>query len=158
MTLAKGLGGGIPIGAMLCTAEVGKGFETGAHATTFGGTPFACRVGFTGMRIIEQEGLCGHAASVGEYLLAGLQSFVGKYEGVTGARGRGLLAGLGVDPKVIDRNAVIARCRENGLLLSTAGEDAFRFTPPLIAGRSHVDDALERFEKSLREVQESKKA
>lgn len=159
MTLAKGLGGGVPIGAMLCTAEVGRGFEPGVHASTFGGNPLACRAGLTVLQIIEKEGLCEHAARVGEHLRAGLEDLAGRYDILRGVRGRGLLMGLVVDPESgLDRRELMHRCREHGVLVTVAGGDAMRFSPPLIVGRSHVDEALERFEKALRSMLDERRA
>jgi predicted acetylornithine/succinylornithine family transaminase len=149
MSLAKGLAGGVPIGAMLCTEEVSKGFAPGAHASTFGGNPLACRAGLTVLKVIEQEGLLSHVERVGAHLREGLAELSTRIPGLTGARGMGLLAGVGVDPKVIDRAANIERCRNLGLLLTQAGSDALRLTPPYIVSRSQVDDALGILERAL---------
>jgi acetylornithine/N-succinyldiaminopimelate aminotransferase len=149
LTLAKGLAGGVPIGAMLCTEAVSQGFAPGAHASTFGGNPLACRAALTVLKIIEQEGLLSHVQRVGEHLRVALTELSARVPGLTGARGRGLLAGLGVDPKVIDRAAVIERCRKLGLLLTQAGPDALRMTPPYIVSRHQVDEAVAILERAL---------
>ncbi|MCK6574912.1 acetylornithine transaminase [Myxococcota bacterium] len=149
LTLAKGLAGGVPIGAMLCTEAVSQGFAPGAHASTFGGNPLACRAALTVLKVIEQEGLLSHVQRVGEHLRAALTDLSARVPGLTGARGRGLLAGLGVDPKIIDRAAVIERCRQLGLLITQAGPDALRMTPPYIVSRHQVDEAVAILERAL---------
>ncbi|MSP73148.1 MAG: aspartate aminotransferase family protein [Myxococcales bacterium] len=150
MSIAKGLAGGVPIGALLCTEEVAKGFAPGAHASTFGGNPLACRAASTVLRVIRQEGLVEHVARVGLHLKEQINALSSRVPGCTGARGLGLLAGLGVDPKIIDRTAVIDRARELGLLLTQAGPDALRLTPPFIVGRHHIDVAVDLLERALK--------
>jgi predicted acetylornithine/succinylornithine family transaminase len=149
-TIAKGLAGGVPIGAMLCTEEVSKGFTPGAHASTFGGNPLACRAALAVLDVIEKEGLIAHVERVGAHLRSEVDALSARVPGLTGARGRGLLAGVGVDPSVIDRTAIIDRCRKLGLLITQAGPDALRFTPPYIVSRSHVDDAVATLERALK--------
>lgn len=149
-TIAKGLAGGVPIGAMLCTEEVSKGFVPGAHASTFGGNPLACRAALAVLDVIEKEGLIAHVERVGAHLRSEVDALSARVPGLTGARGRGLLAGVGVDPSVIDRTAIIDRCRKLGLLITQAGPDALRFTPPYIVSRSHVDDAVATLERALK--------
>ncbi len=149
-TIAKGLAGGVPIGAMLCTEEVSKGFSPGAHASTFGGNPLACRAALAVLDVIEKEGLIAHVERVGAHLRSEVDALSTRVPGLTGARGRGLLAGVGVDPSVIDRAAIIDRCRRLGLLITQAGPDALRFTPPYIVSRSHVDDAVATLERALK--------
>lgn len=150
MTLAKGLGGGVPIGAMVCTEAVGQGFAPGAHASTFGGNPLACHTAHVVLQTIESEGLVAHAAQMGERLHAALDGLVGRYDGVIKARGRGLLRGLVVDPAVIDRAQVVAHARDNGLLMTNAGADTLRLSPPLIVGEAHIDDAVSRLDAALK--------
>ena len=149
-TIAKGLAGGVPIGAMLCTEEVSKGFVPGAHASTFGGNPLACRAALAVLDVIEKEGLIAHVERVGAHLRSEVDALSARVPGLTGARGRGLLAGVGVDPSVIDRAAIIDRCRKLGLLITQAGPDALRFTPPYIVSCSHVDDAVATLERALK--------
>ncbi len=152
MTLAKGLGGGVPIGAMLCTDEVAQGFAPGAHASTFGGNPLACRAGLTVLDVIEREGLCERAARVGKYLGGQLQALVDRHWGLVEVRGRGLLRGLAVNPEGFDRAAVVAAARARGLLMTMAGSDALRLTPPLIIETGHVDEAIQILDDALKEA------
>lgn len=148
MSLAKGLGGGVPIGAMLCTEAVSQGFEPGAHASTFGGNPLACRAGLTVLQAIDDEALVERAATVGAYLGEALAT-LSDLPGVGAVRGRGLLRGLAVDPTMVDRAIVRQEAMDRGLLLTQAGPDALRLTPPLIASQAHVDDAIERLRGAL---------
>ncbi|MCB9526485.1 MAG: acetylornithine transaminase [Myxococcales bacterium] len=149
MTLAKGLGGGVPIGAMLCTEEVSKGFEPGAHASTFGGNPLASRAALTVLQVIERDDLCARAETLGARLRAGLAALGREIDGCLEARGLGLLCGLQVDTTKIDRAAVKDAAQARGLLVTLAGEDVIRFSPPLIIGEAHVDQALAILRESL---------
>lgn len=149
MTLAKGLGGGVPISAMVCTEAVSHGFEPGAHASTFGGNPLACHTAQAVIDTIESEGLVEHAAKMGDHLSAALGGLVGKRPGVVKTRGRGLLQGLVVDPAVVDRAAVVAAARERGLLMTNAGADTMRLCPPLIVAQSHLDEAVSILDAAL---------
>ncbi len=138
MTLAKGLGGGVPIGAMVCTEEVSRGFAPGAHASTFGGNPLACRAALAVLDTITEENLVDHVRALGAYLGGALESLC-DLDGVHGVRGRGLLQGVVVDH---DRPAIRTAALHRGLLLTQAGADVLRFSPPLIAGEAHVDEAV----------------
>jgi acetylornithine/N-succinyldiaminopimelate aminotransferase len=149
MTLAKGLGGGVPIGALVCTEEASHGFAPGAHASTFGGNPLACHTAQAVLDTIEADGLVAHAAKMGAHLHAGLEGLVEKHVGVVKARGRGLLRGLVVDPAIVDRPAVVLAARDLGLLMTNAGADTMRFSPPLIVGTAHLDDAVSRLDAAL---------
>lgn len=152
MALAKGLGGGVPIGAMLCTEEVGKGFVPGVHASTFGGNPLVCSAALAVLATIEDEGLLENAAEVGDLLGAGLDDLASTVPGVVAGRGMGLLRALAVDPAIIDRAVVKAACERRGLLVTLAGADAIRLTPPLIAGPAHVEEALDILTAALADV------
>ena len=95
MTLAKGLGGGVPIGAMCCTEEVGQGFAPGAHASTFGGNPLATRAALEVLNTIRDERLLDHVYETGEMLAKGLKKLIAAHpERCVEARGHGLLRGL----------------------------------------------------------------
>ena len=128
---------------MLANKEVAKGFEPGAHASTYGGNPLVCKAALTVLQVIERDGLAAHAGVMGDVLGTGLQSLVERFDSVLEVRGRGLMRGLGVDPQALDRAAVMSTCREHGLLMTNAGADAMRFVPPLITGPSHIEEAVE---------------
>ena len=149
MSLAKGLGGGVPIGATLCTKEAGQGFAPGAHATTFGGNPLATRAGLTVLKVLEREGYIEHAEQMGERLGASFESLVqGHPTLLTGHRGRGLLRGLVVADGV-DRATIVTEARDKGLLVTNAGSDTLRFSPPLTVGPAHIERACEVMDEVL---------
>ena len=138
MTLAKGLGGGVPIGAMVCTEAVSGGFAPGAHASTFGGNPLACRAALAVLDTNESEGLVGHVRRMGDHLRGALESLC-DLPGVHSVRGRGLLQGVVVDH---DRPAIRRAALDLGLLITQAGANVLRVSPPLITGASHIDEAV----------------
>jgi predicted acetylornithine/succinylornithine family transaminase len=147
MTLAKALGGGVPIGALVATEAAAQGltFLAGGavpHASTFGGNPLACAAAVATLDTIEREGLLANCAEVGDYLHQRLSELVARYpDACESARGRGLLRGLAlVDPAATA--PVVAGCRERGVLLSIAGSNVVRFAPALIVKRGHVDEAV----------------
>ena len=152
MTLAKGLGGGVPISALVCTEAVSHGFAPGAHASTFGGNPLACHTAQAVLDTLEADGLIEHAAKMGEHLQAALEGLVARHDGLIKARGRGLLRGLVVDPARVDRAAVVEAARDLGLLMTSAGSDTLRLSPPLNVGSAHIDDAVARLDKALTKI------
>ena len=154
MTLAKGLGGGVPIGAMLCNERVADGFEPGAHATTFGGNPLVCAVANTVLSVVEEEGLVERARDLGAYFEKGLQTMVEQTAGCLEVRGRGLMRGIGVDCERIDRMKVVHGARSRGLLITNAGPDAIRMVPPLIISEAQIDDAIERLHGAIKGASE----
>ena len=126
VTLAKGLAGGVPIGAMLANEEVARGFEPGTHASTFGGNPFATAAALFVQNAIDELGLLEHCREMGGHLGSALLRLAERRRPRTrGARGRGLLQGLVIDGDPAD---VVTRARARGLLLSVAGSQrrAFR--------------------------------
>ena len=152
MSLAKGLGGGVPIGAMLCTEAVAQGFQPGVHASTFGGNPLVCAASLAVLETIESDQLIDHINSVGQALEVALQGVVDRFEACLTVRGRGLMRGIGVDPDQIDRAAVMAAARERGLLITTAGKDAFRLVPPLIIDEADVTKAASILTQAIESV------
>mgnify|MGYP000344934763 CR=1 FL=1 len=151
MALAKGLGGGVPIGATLCTAEAGQGFVPGVHASTFGGNPLACRAGKTVIEVIERENLVERAKVLGQGLAQRFEQLISEHDMLIGQRGRGLLRGL-ITPTDYDRSQIVAAARAQGLLITTAGADALRVCPPLIIGEGHLDEAVEKLDKAIRSL------
>ncbi|MBP6628277.1 MAG: aspartate aminotransferase family protein [Kofleriaceae bacterium] len=154
MTLAKGLGGGVPIGAIACSekAAAGLAVPTGGavpHASTFGGNPLATAAAAAVIDIIEGEGLLERVSQAGEYLASRLAQLVGRFPGhAVGVRGRGLLRGL-----VMAGNPaqVVGRAREKGLLLSVAGDKVVRLAPAFVVERAHIDEAIETLGQVLAE-------
>jgi acetylornithine/N-succinyldiaminopimelate aminotransferase len=145
MSLAKGLGGGIPIGALACSEKAAAGLAAQAggavpHASTFGGNALACAAANAVFEIIETEGLIDRVVQAGQYLAARLTELIGEFPGhVTEVRGRGLLRGVVVSGAP---GQVTARCREKGMLVSIAGDKVVRFAPPYIIERKHLDEAV----------------
>jgi predicted acetylornithine/succinylornithine family transaminase len=145
MTLAKGLGGGIPIGAIACSEKAAAGLAAAAggavpHASTFGGNPLACAAAVAVLEIIETEGLIERVVQAGDYLGTKLEELVAEFPGhVLDARGRGLLRGVAVSGAPAQ---ITGRCREKGLLLSIAGANVIRFAPAYIVERAQLDEAL----------------
>lgn len=150
ITLAKGLGGGVPVGAMLATEEVARGFEPGTHASTFGGNPFAMAAALYVQEAIDRLALLERCREAGAYLANSLTRMAERRRPKTrGARGRGLLQGLVLDG---DAGPVVARARERGLLLSVVGGNVIRFVPPLIVSKAEIDEALEILDAVLADV------
>ena len=139
VTLAKGLGGGVPIGAMLANEDVARGFEPGSHASTFGGNPFATAAALYVQTAIDEQGLVERSHEMGAHLGSALLRLAERRRPRTrGARGRGLLQGIIVD----DPGEVVAAARAKGLLVSLAGSNVVRLVPPLIVGRAEIDEAV----------------
>jgi len=138
-SLAKSLGSGYPIGAVVSGPKLADVFQPGTHASTFGGTPLACAAALATLDTIEEEGLVERAQTEGETLKASLMRFVEKFERVTGVRGRGLMLGM-----VLDRPAkpFVDMLTEAGVLsLATAG-NVVRLLPPLNVKNEEIEEAL----------------
>jgi len=155
-TSAKGLGGGIPIGALLCKASCDV-FQPGDHASTFGGNPFACKVALTVCETLETDNLLANVKLRGEQLRFGLQNMVQRHPALLEqVRGWGLITGLVLQPgapfKSVD---LVKAAMAEGLLLVPAGPQVVRFVPPLIVTADDVHQALMATEKALTQVSKS---
>jgi acetylornithine/N-succinyldiaminopimelate aminotransferase len=140
MTLAKGLAGGVPIGACLATESVASSFTPGAHASTFGGNPLACTAALAVCRALLEGTVLDHAKRMGEYLAKGLADCKTRYRIVTDVRGLGLLQGMELDA---DAKAMVADALARGVLINAANERVLRFVPPLIISQQEIDKLLE---------------
>ncbi|MEQ1626589.1 MAG: acetylornithine transaminase [Nitrospira sp.] len=140
MTLAKGLGGGMPIGACLAKDAVAAVFTAGTHASTFGGNPLACAAGLAVCRILIEGRVLEQARRMGDYLAKELADFKDRHRAVRDVRGLGLLQGLEVE---IDAKAVVADCLTRGVLVNATSERVLRFVPPLIITQAEIDRVLE---------------
>ena len=140
MTLAKGLCGGVPIGACVATAPVANAFGPGSHASTFGGNPLACAAALAVLRVLLEGPVLDHARRMGEYLAKGLSEFKDRHHIVRDVRGLGLLQALEVE---IDAKTVVSSCLKRGFLVNAAGEHVLRLMPPLIISQSEIDRLLE---------------
>jgi acetylornithine aminotransferase len=137
MTLAKGLGNGVPIGACLARAAVAQLFTPGSHGSTFGGNPLACRVGCTVLEIIEEQGLLDNAAQQGERLLARLRVELNEHPQVLAIRGQGLM--IGIELATPQRDLAHRAAQEHGLLINVTRGKIIRLLPPLTIDAKEVE-------------------
>lgn len=136
MTLAKGLGNGLPIGAMLATEKVGASFKAGAHGSTFGGTPFITAAALEASRIIEKENILEKCSKASAYFISRLESLKAKHGVVEDVRGIGLLLGM----KLKTEGApIVNKCLEKGFLINCVQNDTLRFIPPLVISNAEID-------------------
>ncbi len=148
MTLAKPLGGGLPLGAILSTDEAAGVLQPGTHASTFGGNPVACAAGIAVLQVILRENLVERAQILGDYLLRKLSRIKEKCKQVTGVRGKGLMAGIELSSPCRE---IVKECMRKGVLLNCTAETFIRFLPPLIVTEEEIDSAVEVLEHSLRQ-------
>jgi acetylornithine aminotransferase len=146
ITLAKGLGGGLPMGAMLVTGEAKELFEPGQHGSTFGGNPIVARAALATIEFIEKENLLENATNMGNLLI----KLISQIDEVTEVRGRGLLLGVGL--KNIAAKDVEAECRKLGLLLNAVNEKTLRLAPALIVNIEQVKRCAEIIEDAIKKV------
>ena len=139
MPLAKGLGSGVPIGAVVCGPRAANIFKPGNHGTTFGGNPLSMRAGIETLRIMEEEGLLENAAAVGAHLKAALERELAGVAGVTEVRGAGLMLGIELDRPC---GVVLTRALEAGLLLSVTADSVVRLVPPLTLSVAEADEIV----------------
>ena len=137
MTLAKGLGNGVPIGACLARGAVAELFTPGSHGSTFGGNPLACRVGCTVLEIIQQQGLLQNAARQGEHLLARLRMELDEHPQVRAIRGKGLM--IGIELANPYRDLAQRAVQEHGLLINVTRGKIIRLLPPLTLDAKEVE-------------------
>lgn len=137
MTLAKGLGNGIPIGACLARGKAADLFTPGSHGSTFGGNPLACRVGCTVLDIIEEQGLLENARVQGERLLARLRIELADDPNVLAIRGQGLM--IGIELKQPIRDLTLIAARDHGLLINVTRGKTIRLLPPLTIDEREVE-------------------
>jgi len=149
MTLAKGLGSGVPIGAILAKDRASV-FVPGEHGSTFGGNPLACAAAYATLNFIIDNDIPGKVRKVGQYLIDSLESLRQKYQFITEVRGRGLLIAMEFSRDIAE--SVVMACVEKGLLVNRLKPDAVRFMPPLIIGSDEVDEALGILDKVLSSV------
>jgi acetylornithine/N-succinyldiaminopimelate aminotransferase len=135
MPLAKGLGSGVPVGAVVCGPKAANVFGPGNHGTTFGGNPLAMRAGVETLRIMEEEGLLANAAKVGAALREGLERELRGVAGVKEVRGQGLMLGIELER---DCGVLLGRAADAGLMLSVTADRVIRLVPPLILSLSEA--------------------
>ena len=147
MPLAKGLGSGVPIGAVVCGPKASKIFQPGNHGTTFGGNPLSMRAGVETLRIMREDGLLENAAKVGAALRAGLERELGSLPGVVEIRGAGLMIGIELDRPC---GVLLTRAMQAGLLLSVTADKVVRLLPPLIFTEADAARVVEILEPLVR--------
>ena len=139
MPLAKGLGSGVPIGAIVAGPRAAQVLQPGNHGTTFGGNPLAMRAGIETLRIMEEDGLMANAAAMGERLRGALQAGLDGVPGFVEIRGQGLMLGVALDRNC---NELLLKAAQRGLLLSVTADSVIRLLPPLIISAAEVDELV----------------
>jgi acetylornithine aminotransferase len=139
MPLAKGLGSGVPVGAVVAGPKAAHIFKPGNHGTTFGGNPLAMRAGVETIRIMEEEGILDNAAKVGEHMRAALVRELGGLKGVKDIRGMGLMIGVDL---TVPCSELMGRAADAGLLISVTADTVIRLVPPLIMSAAEADEVV----------------
>ncbi len=148
-TLAKALGNGFPIGAILAKESVAQAFKPGDHGTTFGGNALACAVANAVLDVMIEEKIPDRAAKTGAYFLGKLKSLAAKHENLcVQAHGVGLLLGLKLKPEV-DGKPIVKQMLREGFIINLAGNNTLRFVPPLVVPAALIDDMLAALDKTL---------
>ncbi len=140
MTLAKGLGSGVPIGACLAGKKAASVFGPGTHGSTFGGNPLACSAALATISAIEKEGLLEHAGSLGEKIREGFRKRLGAVKGVTRIRGQGLMIGIELDRPCAE---LVTRALEKGVLINVTAEKVVRLLPALVMKESEAQQMVD---------------
>ena len=158
MTLAKGLGSGMPIGVVIAKRSIMQKWTRGAHGNTFGGNPLCCAAALATIDWVERE-YCANAAKVGDYFLKRLRAFADRFPVIGEVRGKGLMIGIELvkdraskEPAKKLCDALITQAYHNGLILLSCGLSTLRFMPPLMIDEGDVDEAMLLLEQSLTEV------
>lgn len=140
MTLAKGLGSGVPIGACLTAGKAAGLFKPGNHGSTFGGNPLACTAGLTTLNIVEQDKLLAHAESLGQFIREGIATALQGVSGVKEIRGQGLMIGVELDRPCGD---MVKNALAKGLLINVTADNVIRLLPPLVMSQSEARQLLD---------------
>ncbi len=152
LTLAKGVAGGVPIGAFLVKEKHAEALAPGTHGSTFGGNPLACAAALAVLETLDREGLIDGAAKKGAYFLSALEGLAARHPTmVKGARGRGLLCGL-VLADHVEARAALGAMRDKGVLIAQAGDHVLRFAPPLIVTEAELDEGVRALDAVLGEL------
>ena len=149
MTLAKALGGGLPIGVALLRQKVADAIQAGDHAATFGANPVACAAAVAVFAKLSDEGFIEGVREKGEYLIRRLEKLQERWpEHISGVRGKGLLVGAVTERPAVD---YLAAFRQRDILVATAGPDVVRFLPPLVVEKDRIDEVVDVFDEILRQ-------
>ena len=149
VTMAKGLAGGVPIGAMLAGPRADV-FEAGDHGTTFGGNPIACAAAIATIRTIQEEHLLENARQMGEYWNQKMQALAVKYDFIDSPRGIGLMRAVNVQRDLAGK--IVEKAMHHGVLLNALGTNTLRIVPPLIVNIADLDEAAEALDQTLAEI------
>lgn len=150
VTIAKGLAGGMPIGAFIASEKIALAFHSGDHGSTFGGNPLACAAANSVLTEIEEAGLLANAQQTGAYFRDALLQLKGKYpEIITDVRGKGLM--LGAELSMPGRD-IVNSCQEAGIIINCTAGNVLRFVPPLIIQPIHVDEMVAVLDKVLAKI------
>ncbi len=157
MTLAKGLGSGMPIGMMVANRTIMQKWSRGAHGNTFGGNPLCCAAALATLDLVEHR-YRANAASVGDYFMKKLRGLADKYAVIGEIRGKGLMIGMELVTDAASKtpakefcDAIITRAYHNGLILLSCGQSTVRFMPPLMIRESDVDEAVDLLDRTMAE-------
>jgi len=148
MTMAKAMGGGVAIGAMMANEKVAASLIPGKHASTFGGNALACSAAIAVIEAIEEENMLENAARLGEYTRGKLEQLKEKHFVIESVRGIGLMIGVQLNGSGVE---IVNRCLEKGLRINCTNDTVLRFMPPMIAHRSQIDKAIEILDSVLSE-------
>jgi acetylornithine/N-succinyldiaminopimelate aminotransferase len=149
MTLAKALGNGFPVGAMLASDNVASAFEPGSHASTFGGNPLAMAAGKAVLETILREGILENCRETGEYFLKKLEELKKKYPVIRDVRGRGLMIGVEL---FVEGNGIVREALKNGLFINCTCGNILRFVPPLIITREDVERVIDILDEVMKDL------
>jgi acetylornithine/succinyldiaminopimelate/putrescine aminotransferase len=153
VTLAKALGGGLPIGAMIAGPEIASSFTPGSHGSTFGGNPVACAAAGAVMDAIDQDGVLENASSVGAHMLERLGKFAKSYDRIAEVRGLGMIIGVVLKH---DARPIVDACLKERLLVNGTNGNVLRLLPPLNLTREEADSGLDIIERAFKTAPSSK--
>ncbi|MCP4614747.1 MAG: aspartate aminotransferase family protein [Planctomycetes bacterium] len=148
ITMAKALGGGVAIGAMMAREEISASLVPGKHASTFGGNCLACAAGVSVIEAIEEDNLLEHAAELGQYIKDKLEQLKQKHSIIDSVRGIGLMIGVQLNGPGKD---IVDKCLEMGVRINCTNNTVLRFMPPMIATKDQIDQAIEILDTVLKE-------
>jgi acetylornithine/N-succinyldiaminopimelate aminotransferase len=151
LTLAKALGGGLPIGAMLAAPEIAEYFKPGNHASTFGGNPVCCAAAKAVLQSIEEDKLLDNAAKLGKILLEKLTGFESKYKFIKDVRGKGMMIGIELE---MEGANIVSEARDKGLLVNCTADKVIRLLPPITVKLSEIKAGVKIRDEIFSEIQE----
>ena len=150
MALAKGLGGGMPIGAFLCNNKVGEAIDFGDHGTTFGGNPLASAASLATIEVIENENLCREALENGNWLMSEFKKMQDRFSCIKDVRGLGLMVGIEMDKPAA---SIVKELLEQGVIANVTADTVLRFVPPLNIGKEDLQKVLKLTEDCIRKFE-----